>query len=146
MPIKDIPFTLIGDVLRPALALKIINPHTSQSYKTFGLIDTGGDECAAPADVAPLLGHNLSEGNYRQIKTGNGPSEAYLRTTKFEIYHPISEELIYIVDDIPVNFMPNLSDVLLGARRFLCKFVLTLNYPEHKFSLEYPFDFLEKNS
>lgn len=41
------PFVDLGDgTARPFLPIKIINPETSRSITTFGLIDTGADECA----------------------------------------------------------------------------------------------------
>ncbi len=50
MPIKDCPFTdFKSGIYRPYLVLKIVNPHTNKSIKTFGLIDTGADECAVPS-------------------------------------------------------------------------------------------------
>lgn len=73
---------------RPILAVKIINPSTEKNYKTFGIIDTGADECAIPAACASLLGHNLQAGETKIINTGNGKTVAYAHTTKFEIYHP----------------------------------------------------------
>jgi hypothetical protein len=56
MPLKDCPFSKLSDadIPRPILPIKIINPHTALSYATFGIIDTGADECAVPI----LLGVN----------------------------------------------------------------------------------------
>ena len=59
-----IPFTKFNDndIARPWLPVTIHNPHTKLSIKVYGLIDTGADECAIPAEYAPLLGHNLQAG------------------------------------------------------------------------------------
>ena len=52
MPLKDCPFSKLSgaDIPRPILPIKIINPHTGLSYTTFGIIDTGADECAVPVN------------------------------------------------------------------------------------------------
>lgn len=139
MPIRDCPFTNCGnDIYRPILPVRIINPHTLKGYKTFGLIDTGADDCAIPAAYAPLLGHNLQAGQPKLISTGNGETIAYAHTTRFQIYHPSTGEHLYTVDDTPIDFMPNLHVVLLGVNSFLSQFVLTINYPQNSFSIIYP--------
>ena len=43
------------------LPIRIVNSHDpSKFYSTYGIIDTGADECAIPAAIAPILGHDLS--------------------------------------------------------------------------------------
>jgi predicted aspartyl protease len=139
MPIDECPFTSIDNVaFRPYLPINIINPHTGNNLKTIGLIDTGADECAIPASIASLLGHNLQNGKIKTIGTGNGLTIAYTHTTKFEIYHPISFELLYTVSDTPIDFMPNLHMVLLGVKSFLSRFILEINYPKKTFSINTP--------
>lgn len=139
MPIKDCPFTdFKSGIYRPYLALKIVNPHTNKSIKTFGLIDTGADECAVPAFIAEELGHNLHAGIPKTITTGSGKASVYRHTTKLEIYHPLSGELLYTVTDTPVDFVFNLPIVLLGVNNFLSRFVLTIDYPNKSFSIKFP--------
>lgn len=139
MPIKGCPFTNCGSgIYRPILPIRIINPHTLKGYRTFGIIDTGADDCAVPAVYAPLLGHNLQTGQQKIISTGNGETIAYAHTTRFEIFHPLKGELLYTVDDTPIDFMPNLHVVLLGVNSFLSRFVLTIDYPQKRFSIQYP--------
>ncbi|MEA3351572.1 MAG: hypothetical protein U9Q82_13210 [Chloroflexota bacterium] len=138
MPIKDCPFSVyaqFGDEPRPILPVRIINPHTGKRIQTIGIIDTGADECSIPADYAPLLGHDLQSGHIKQVYTGNGMTTAYSHTTRFEILHPASFDLLYTVDDIPVDFLPNLHIVLLGVNNFLSKFILNIDYPKHIFSI-----------
>lgn len=97
MPINDCPFTdFKSGIYRPYLALKIINPLTNKSCKTFGLIDTGADECAVPAFIADELGHNLHAGIPKTITTGSGKASVYRHTTKFEIYHPTLENFFIL--------------------------------------------------
>ena len=66
MPIKDYPFLGAGGIFRPFLPIQIVNPHTGKAYKTFGLIDTGADECAVPASVARIVGHDLQAGKIKR--------------------------------------------------------------------------------
>lgn len=117
------------DIPRPWLPIIIRNPHTKQILNTYGLIDTGADECAIPAGYAPLIGHNLQAGTQKSINTGNGPTIAYGHTVSLET-HNIS------IDNVLIDFLPNLNVVLLGVKSFLNNFLLTIDYKEFKFSLE----------
>lgn len=130
MSLIDVPFTQINpnDIPRPCLQLTIKNPHTNKELKTLGIIDTGADECALPALYAPILGHNLQAGQSKQISTGNGPTIAYSHTTSIETGDMKME-------DVLVDFLPNLSCVLIGVKNFLANFILTIDYPKQKFSL-----------
>jgi hypothetical protein len=42
------------------------------------------------------------------------------------------------IDKTLIDFMPNLYVVLLGVKSFLSKFILTINYPSQKFSIQWP--------
>jgi hypothetical protein len=139
MPIDRFPFSANGGgVCRPCLAVRIINPHTGLGFPTYGMIDTGADECAIPAVFAPLLGHDLLKGTSKRIQTGNGETVAYSHTTAVEIIDPRDNAVVYRIDDTPVDFMPNLHVVLLGVRNFLGRFVLTIDYPKRVFSIKLP--------
>lgn len=130
MDIIEKPFTIIrvGDIARPILPLTIKNPCTGHVMRTIGLIDTGADECAFPASYASLTGHDLLAGQQKEIGTGNGRTVAYTHTISLEIND-------YKIDNVLVDFMPNLHIGLLGVRNFLKEFILTINYPEQNFSL-----------
>ncbi|MBI4682583.1 MAG: hypothetical protein HY757_05730 [Nitrospirae bacterium] len=137
MPISNCPLTLCSNgIYRPILPICIINPHTSKQLKTYGLIDTGADECAVPASMADLLGHNLQSGQSKIISTGNGETIAFSHTTSFEVYHPSTNKLLYTLADTPIDFMPNLPVVLLGVNNFLNKFILNIDYPKKTFSIK----------
>ena len=139
MPIKNCPFFYRSNgIYHPNLEIKITNPHTGASQRTYGLIDTGADDCAIPAGFAKILGHNLQLGETKEIATGNGLTIAYSHTTKFEIYNPITGSIIYTLEDTPIDFMPNLHVVLLGVNNFLSKFILNIDYPNKLFSLRNP--------
>jgi hypothetical protein len=139
MPLFDCPFTLYQDgIHRPTLQIRIINPHTGVSQRTYGIIDTGADECAVPASYAGLLGHDLKAGNRKIVSTGNGEAVAYIHTTKFEIFNPSTGEVAYTIQDTPIDFLENLHVILLGVHSFLSNFVLRIDYPHKMFSIRYP--------
>ena len=131
MELSNIPFTKLSsdDIARPWLPVTIVNPHFNKKVKVLGLIDTGADECALPASYAAILGHNLQAGIAKEINTGNGKTIAYSHTVRIEIFDITIKETL-------IDFMPNLNVPLLGVRSFLSNFVLTVNYPQKKFSLE----------
>jgi len=131
MEIIDVPFLKFSpdDLPRPWLPLTIRNPHTNQTVNVYGLIDTGADECAIPAHYAPMIGHNLQAGIQKSINTGNGITTAYAHTLCFE-----SDGIK--IDNVLIDFMPNLNVVLLGVKSFLSNFVLIVDYKKSVFSLK----------
>jgi len=130
MNIINRPFTIItsGGIARPILPIVLKNPSTGQQLRTFGLIDTGADDCAFPAAFALMTGHNLGAGTLKVISTGNGTTNAYAHTISLEVDG-------YKVDNILIDFMPNLNIGLIGVRSFLKNFILTIDYPNQTFSL-----------
>jgi hypothetical protein len=139
MPLLDIPFaTVRNGQAYPLLPIHIGNPATGQSISTWGIIDTGADECAVPAGYAPLLGHNLLAGQTKDITTGNGVTAAYAHTSVIEIIHPATGVVAYTVPQTPIDFLPNLHIVLLGVKSFLSQFLLRIDYPRQVFSIKKP--------
>jgi len=130
MPLSNVPFTKLSpdDLPRPWLPVVIINPHTQKQIKVLGLIDTGADECALPASYASILGHDLQSGKQREINTGNGKTVAYSHTITIKVAN-------ITIENILIDFMPNLYVPLLGAKSFLSNFILTIDYPNLIFSL-----------
>ena len=121
------------------MPITIHNPHTGQSIRTFGIIDTGADECAIPGKMASRLGHTLEKGKAGSSKTGGGLSECYAHTTSIDIFHPQKGSApAYRLENIPVDFMPDLDVVLLGVRNFLSEFILAIDYPRYEFSIKRP--------
>jgi len=127
--------SLIGNFPRPFLPIKIINPHTGRTLPTWGLIDTGADECAVPARLDPLLGNNLEIVNGKEVTTGGGPTIVFPHTTKFEIYNPHTYQLEYTTENTLIDYMPGLAFTLLGVNNFLKNFILHIDYHQLKFSL-----------
>lgn len=141
MPINNCPFTKFSakngpPIYRAVLFIKIINPHTGLHFSTYGIIDTGADECAVPAPIAKTIGHNLKAGTTRTNITGNGETTSYKHTTVIEMYHPKTGALMYRVKDTPIDYMPKLPVVLLGVNNFLSGFNLNINYPKRIFSIK----------
>lgn len=146
MPIADYPFRRVvpDSPARPMLPIRVTNPETGFSLRSWGLIDTGADDCAFPAAYARSLGHNLTAGTPREIGTGNGIIVAYSHICRIDIYRmdtggAVSDtEIVYAVDDTTLDFLPNLHCILLGTKNFLNNFILTVNYPRRVFSLRRP--------
>jgi hypothetical protein len=85
----------------------------------------------SPHPYAPILGHNLQNGQLKRVSTGNGITTAYSHTTRIVVED-------FSTQDVLVDFMPNLSIPLLGVKSFLSNFILTLDYPNKVFSLLLP--------
>ena len=125
------------------LRIRVINPSKGIGLSTFGLIDTGADECALPARMASLLGYDLTSGARKEMRTGNGMTVAYSHHCKIEILSTDKVEsgepaIEYTIPHAPVDFMPNLHVALLGVGSFLNRFVLTVDYPNRTFSIRSP--------
>lgn len=130
MLVKDYPFTKTrpDDIARPYLPITIINQEKNKEINVYALIDTGADECALPASLAPILGHNLKSGHKKKINTGNGLTTAYSHSIRIKVFD-------FITDEVLIDFMPNLHIPLLGVKSFLSNFVLTINYKDNSFTL-----------
>lgn len=139
MPIKDFPFKPLkeGGSGYPCLNIRIINLVNGIFVPVIGIIDTGADDCAIPAYYAGLLRHNLKKGYKKEIITGNGITFAYSHTTTIDILNN-DDKVVYRIEETPIDYMENLHVVLLGVNSFLSKFILTIDYPAKKFSIQLP--------
>ncbi len=73
MLIRDCPFTQCdGNISRPFLPVRIINPKTRKGLLTLGLIDTGADECSIPGDLAKVLEYDLATGKKKRFLQEEG--------------------------------------------------------------------------
>jgi hypothetical protein len=115
----------------------IINPHTGKFIRTNGLVDTGASECAIPAVFSNMLGHNFNAGILKHNSTGNGMAECYGHTSTIIIYHPQqpNNKILYTINNVIIDCMPNLPVVLLGVNGFLSNFILSIDYPKRIFSI-----------
>jgi len=130
MLVEEYPFTSVrpGDAARPYLPVTIINPENGKQLNFFALIDTGADECAFPASFAAPLGHNLQHGYQKKISTGNGITMAYGHTVNIKTFN-------FTVQNVIIDFMPNLYIPLLGVKSFLSNFTIKIDYPGKYFSI-----------
>ncbi|MGK5091541.1 retroviral-like aspartic protease family protein [Deltaproteobacteria bacterium TL4] len=136
MLINKFPFYRLSDgILRPMLPIEIQNPHTGKSFRTWGLIDTGADNCAFPAQIAKELGHELKSGKPKEIQTGNGVTQAFEHTTKINIFTQ-EVKVAYTTSETMIDFMPHLRTPLLGVKNFLDYFILSIDYPNKVFSVQ----------
>ena len=132
MRIAGRPFARLapGDPLRPWLPIMVVNPDSGNWLNAYALIDTGADDCALPAHLAPMLGYSLRTGKSRKISTGGGIAIARSHKVRIEI-----PEYRFASGDFLIDFMPGLAVPLLGVANFLNAFVLTVDYPGRRFSL-----------
>jgi hypothetical protein len=133
MPIRNISF--VHD--RPLLPIRVINPHTGNTQSLLGIVDTGADECCIPANYASLLGHNLHLGQPKDFNTGGGLATGYGHTTTIEIYD-YSNQLLFSINNVLIDYMPKLHVPLLGVKHFLDRFELNVHYPKKNFSIKWP--------
>lgn len=140
MPIQNIPFTRFSDTVssHPRLLVKIINSDTNLSMFTFGIIDTGADECAVPEFIATTIGHNLKKGKKKLIGTAGGLTPSYSHKTRVELYHPVTGKHMYTLNETPIDYVDGLHCALLGVKNFLDQFVLRIDYPKKRFSITFP--------
>jgi predicted aspartyl protease len=131
MPIYRFEFKAVrfGATARPYVPVVLTNPHSGLSTSVYGLVDTGADDCALPAAFASLLGHHLEKGITKEVGTGNGTTTAYSHTSRISFDG-------FSTEDILIDYLPNLKVPLLGVRSFLSRFIVTIDYPSRKFSLE----------
>lgn len=55
-------------IYRPILPVAIV--HNKIEILTFGLVDSGADECSFPGSIGRDLGHNIEKGKQREISWG----------------------------------------------------------------------------
>lgn len=143
MDIVDYPFIKAGEAeSRPALFIRLINPSTSRYQETAGLIDTGVYVCCVPMGYAKILDLDPQSGLKRTVRTANGTAKAYEHSCAIKVWntHEFFKDnrvLVYEITNIPILFMPDLTDVLLGVS-FMNDKTLTIDYHRKVFSLRKP--------
>ena len=123
-----------GQPYRPWITINISNPNSDSVISTYGLVDTGADECCIPADFAPLLGHDLRKGKKKDVTAGGGRTTVYAHTSSIELLGKDSK-VVHKIEKVPVDFMVGLTITLLGVKKFLENFNLRVNYPKQEFSI-----------
>lgn len=158
MPIRDYPFFAVnpeasdasglvylgGPQARPYLWVRIANPATDQAIIVPAVVDTGADGFVVPASDAETLGHDLRATTPRRINTVRGTTNAYPHTAALEVLgilpngYPDETVVLYPIEKMVVHFTVGLKAYLIGQAPFLSRFILTINYPEKKFSVRLP--------
>ena len=144
MPIRNYPFSKVGlGSPRPMLWIKVTNPATGYAFAALAFVDTGSDDCVFPAKVAIQLGHILEAVPPKEIRTASGKTWAYSHTSKIEILDiapdgTCTDTVLCAIPNTPIDFAKGCDAFLLGRRKFLNKFVLTIDYPQQIFSIRMP--------
>lgn len=146
MPINDYPFTRISrNCSRPMLWIRVSNAHADvPPLVVQAVVDTGADECAFPASIAVHLGHKLHEGLVRKtVRTASGKTHAFSHTSRVEVLSVRADglpgtQVLYTLQETPIDFIQGCESFLLGAGNFLKSFVLEIDYPAEIFSIRRP--------
>lgn len=146
MPIVDYPFRAVGifSVPSPLLSVRVHNPHNGFHRDIVMLIDTGASVSIIPEFEAFKLGHEFEKGIVGDTDTASGKDTRYDHTGIIEIFSMNEKgelDLSKVVATIPkgpIGVMKNIKHSVLGVERFLEDHVLTIDYPNQKFSIRSP--------
>lgn len=146
IPQADGSFQIISGRGQPMLWTRVSNPDpkSKMAILTLALIDTGADECVFPDSAAIQLGHDLKSVAPKTVRGINSSAPAYSHTSRIEILGMSpsgspTDNVLYTIPDTPIDFLVGGQNFLLGVRNFLSRFVLTIDYPNKRFSLRNPF-------
>lgn len=121
----------------------VTNPAKGLAIEALAIVDTGADDCVFPAEIAEALGHKLPTTPAKVMITASGTTVAYPHTSRIEVLEMqqngmAGSHVLYTLADTPIDFAKGCQTFLLGARKFLSKFILTLDYPHQFFSIRKP--------
>lgn len=128
------------------LWIRVSNPKLPKSPQvvTLAIVDTGADDCLFPADTAVAVGHVLKSVLPKTISGINSSTVAYPHTSRIEILATLanggpSKKVLYTIKNTLIDFMESGNNqkvpFLLGTKSFLSKFVVTIDYPNSRFSI-----------
>lgn len=145
MQIKNYPFISLGDRDRPMLWISISDSDgTKRTAPLLAKIDTGCDGCIFPFDIAEELGYDLKSAEQVPIETTSIPTEAHrLDSMMIEVIGMSTdgspdEKILCRIPKVPIYFVKDTKQLLLGTEGFLNHFALTVDYPNRVFSLVPP--------
>lgn len=125
---------------QPLLPLRIINPHSGLSIRTWGVIDTGAKTTLIPKGIADDLKHDWQKGVAVKGPTAGGELRAYQHTFEIDVLGmdvqgKVDEGIVEAV--IPRQQIPvaDFQMVLVGVKEFLRNYILEIDYPQRVFSL-----------
>ena len=131
---------------RPMLPVLIENPVDPARFYVYahGLIDTGSSYSAIPAEFAVPLGHGLKHVKPVSIRGAGSRATGYGHTVNLRVLDVLpngrTDYVRTVIETGPArfHFISGLPCVLLGVSDFLRGFVLTVDYPRHRFTLATP--------
>lgn len=118
---------------RPYLALNLINGNNT--FKCYGLIDYGADDCIFPSSFAPTLGlQHLTGRHYPYGGAGDGKQDAY--------FFDLQMEIIGVTQlSLPIGFstaMDRWGHGVLGQNGFFDQVPVSFDLRQGKFCLYLP--------
>jgi hypothetical protein len=131
-----------GEIERPYLPIKIINPHTGKEFNWMSQIDTGADSCLISKTICEILNHNLKGDGVKSNITFGITGEDTLvwkHTYILQLLHPDSiDKVVWSSKEILIDCIDGDSfPVLLGSDNFLCNFIITLDYQKKLLIVEF---------
>ena len=142
MQIRNHPFTTLGQRDRPMLWVSISGSSGAKGTPPLlAKIDTGCDGCIFPLFIAKELGCDLSSAKKVSVETASTPTMAYrLDSMMIDVLKMwpdglSGKELLCRILKVPIYFVKDAKQLILGAEGFLDRFVLTVDYPNRMFSL-----------
>jgi predicted aspartyl protease len=129
-----LPFLALrqGTLRRPQFLVEIHHPPTGKMLKTWGLIDTGADECVLPASFAEILGIELDKGMAMATGTAGGVANRYMHRVSLRTDGKLQGIRF---PDAEIGFMDGLNAALLGVKTFLAFFTLIIECERETFTL-----------
>lgn len=141
MPIENFPLLRRGidAPYQPLLRLRIVNPDNGFDLQLYGLIDTGADECSLPGWCASKLGYELKAVQPKEVLGVGGSGEAYPHTCIIEV-QDLSGSIVMSLGPCEFDFVDQWAEsmAVIGVKNFLKDFVLTIDYPQKRFSIKRP--------
>jgi len=110
---------------------------TERTSPLLAKIDTGCDGCIFPLYIAKELGCDLSSAKKVSVETASKPTEAYrIDSMEIDVLKMLpGREILSRINGVPIYFIKDTKQMLLGAEGFLDSCVLTIDYPNRVFSL-----------
>ena len=125
--------------------IRVSNPDHPEikPARFIALVDTGADDCVFPASAAQAMGHDLKSVKPKKIHGVNSAALAYPHTSTIEVLGIDSvglptNKVLYTIKDTPIDYLVGCQNFILGTRKFLSNFILTIDYPNQKFSIRNP--------
>jgi len=151
MPIVEYPFPWFSprSPQRPLSPVEIVDPHTQQSVKGVGVLDTGATLCVFPFEHAGAMGISLEASDKFHLESGGHERDAHEYTVAIRVFVVVQPKRggIYTAPApvlelarVRAAFVRGLEYPILGVEDFLDTYVLTVNYQRQQFSIRVPLE------